>query len=225
MNLNHDIEVRASVKLAGLTDSLRSAFNSISGNYGTLPSPLMAAGGALLGGMAGKGLGIGSLGAGMGAMLGGGMGYAGSNAINQQSLEQEGMDSALMGGVAGGFGANDQTDAAQNQAIIQNSVDLDGIKQMLGLGGMGGQPDMGMGGMDQGMQGMDPSMMGGMQPQDMSGMMSNPNLGGLSQGGAPDQNGIGPQEQEDEEAYKQGSSKFANAVTVAVNKKLAELKK
>lgn len=160
MTLNEAIEKRANEKLAGFMDTFGSMYDSVSGNQGTLPTGLMGLGGAALGGMAGKGLGVGALGTGIGALLGGGMAAAGSNALNMQNTAQDNMDKALINGVSAGLMANDQTDMMQNEAIAQNNMmmgqiidSINGIGSMLMGGGM-----MGAAPMDAGM--MDPGMMG-----------------------------------------------------------------
>lgn len=162
MTLNEAIEKRAAEKLAGFMDNFGSMYDSISGNNGTLSTGLMGLGGAALGGMAGKGLGVGALGTGVGALLGGGMAAAGSNALNMQNAAQDNMDKALINGVSAGLMANDQTDMMQNEAISQNNMmmgqiidSLNGIGSMLMGGGMVGSSPFD--------QGMDPSMMGGME--------------------------------------------------------------
>lgn len=202
MNFNQDVINRANVKLASLTDTLRNAFESITGGQGTMNTPLATAGGTGLGAMAG-GAAFGAPGAIGGGLLGGLLGYGGANAVNQQGAQQMGMDNALAGGLGQGFQMGSQMDEAQNQMIMQNSQDIGSLVQMLG-----GEQDMGMSpGMDQGMDpsmgqgmdpsmgqdfGMDPSMMGqapGMDPsmgmsQDMGGgQPQEPLPGNFQQGG------------------------------------------
>lgn len=241
MSLEHDIEKKANEKIAGLMDTLGDAYDSVSGNLGTLSTPLMGAGGALLGGMAGRGLGMGAVGSGLGALLGGGMGAAGSNAINTQSTTQDTMDKALINGVSAGLLKNDQTDQMQNEVISQNNMmmgqilqSLDGLSQVLG-GGMGMAPE------DPSMEApMDAPMEGppGMGGGPGAGMGMGPGGGaggGFAQmgmgpgGGKMDGSGMPPMQGaplEDEVSNnglgtKQGS--FEEAVVKSASKKLAKL--
>lgn len=143
MSLKHDIEARAMQKLAGIMDGA----GNLMGNGGTLSSPIMAAGGAGIGAMAGKGLGLpGMIG---GGLLGGLMGYSGANAINQQGAIQGANDMALMNGVGGALQTNDMTNMAQSQAIAEQGSAINTlastINSMLGVDtGMGMDPSMGM---------------------------------------------------------------------------------
>ncbi len=171
MSFEQDVQIRANEKIAGLMDTL----GDLIGNNGSLSTPLTALGGAALGGMAGRGLGMGGLGIGLGAALGGALGGVGANAINSQNMYQNMNDAAMINGISAGLNANDQTDMMQNQAIAQTNdtvnqlVDMVGGMMQGGMGMMGGMPPM-----DPSMMGSDPSMMGGMPPMDQGGMMPPP---------------------------------------------------
>ena len=225
MSFEQDVQLRANEKVAGLMDTL----GDLIGNNGSLSTPLTALGGAALGGMAGKGLGMGGLGIGLGAALGGALGGVGANAINSQNMYQNMNDAAMINGISAGLNANDQTDMMQNQAIAQTN---DTVNQLVGIvgdmmqGGMaaGGMmspadPSM-MGGqmppMDPSMgAGMDPSMMGGQMPPMDQGAMMPPPPPSAPMTGQVDNNGLG---------MKQGSyNGFAQDVFNRTNQKLASL--
>jgi len=164
--INNAVEKRANEKLAGIADTLRNAFDYVTGNNGMLPAAGYGIGGAGMGAMAGSRLGTpGMIG---GALLGGAMGYGGANAVNQQGAMQNNMDSALIGGMGAGLGANDQTDQMQDAQIN----DLGQAVNMLGSMIMGGGDpmvqDMSVASSNPAM-GMDPSMAGNGNPG-MNGM-------------------------------------------------------
>lgn len=177
MTIQNDINKRVQEKMAGIMDSV----NGLIGNEGTLSTPLMGLGGAALGGMAGRGLGMGPVGMGLGALLGGGMAGMGSNAINSQNMFQNNTDMALINGISAGLNANDQTDMMQNQAITQTNDAISGITEM--LGSIFGGPEAGMdpmqGGMDPMQGGMDPNMMGAPQGQAPAPMQDETDNNGL----------------------------------------------
>lgn len=190
MSFEHDVHTRAMEKIAfleGLGDMAGNAWDTISGNLGTLSRPLSAIGGAGLGAMAGAGLGTpGMLAGGIAGGLGG---YSIANALNQQSAQQNMVDAAMLEGMGAGLQQNDMTDGAQNQAI--NS-----IIDYLVSSAPPQQPDMGMG---MGMGGMmqDPMMAGGMPPMPPGGMMQDPMMAGAPMppmppagGGNPGLNGM-----------------------------------
>ena len=212
MSFEQDVQLRAHEKMAGLMDTL----GDLIGNNGSLSTPLTALGGAALGGMAGKGLGMGGLGIGLGAALGGALGGVGANAINSQNMYQNMNDAAMINGISAGLNANDQTDMMQNQAIAQTN---DTVNQLVGIVGDMMQGGMAAGGgmlppADPAMMGMDPSMMGAqppMPPMDQGGMMPPPSA---PMSGQVDNNGLG---------MKQGSyNGFLTDVSNRVNQKLAE---
>ena len=211
MSFEQDVQLRAHEKMAGLMDTL----GDLIGNNGSLSTPLTALGGAALGGMAGKGLGMGGLGIGLGAALGGALGGVGANAINSQNMYQNMNDAALINGISAGLNANDQTDMMQNQAIAQTN---DTVNQLVGMVGDMMQSGMGMGGgmmppADPAMMGMDPSMMGAQPPMDQGAMMPPPPPS-APVSGQVDNNGLG---------MKQGSyNGFLTDVSNRVNQKLAE---
>ena len=211
MSFEQDVERRANEKVAGIMDTL----GDLIGNNGSLSTPLTALGGAALGGMAGKGLGMGGLGIGLGAALGGALGGVGANAINSQNMYQNMNDAALINGISAGLNANDQTDMMQNQAIAQTN---DTVNQLVGMVGDMMQSGMGMGGgmmppADPAMMGMDPSMMGAQPPMDQGAMMPPPPPS-APVSGQVDNNGLG---------MKQGSyNGFLTDVSNRVNQKLAE---
>jgi len=210
MSFEQDVQIRANEKVAGLMDTL----GDLIGNNGSLSTPLTALGGAALGGMAGKGLGMGGLGIGLGAALGGALGGVGANAINSQNMYQNMNDAAMINGISAGLNANDQTDMMQNQAIAQTN---DTVNQLVGIVGDMMQGGMAMGGgmmppADPSMMGMDPAMMGGQPPMDQGSMMPPPPSAPMS--GQVDNNGLG---------MKQGSyNGFLIDVSNRVNQKLAE---
>lgn len=190
MSFEQDVQRRANEKVAGIMDTL----GDLIGNNGSLSTPLTALGGAALGGMAGHGLGMGGLGIGLGAALGGALCGVGANAINSQNMYQNMNDAAMINGISAGLNANDQTDMMQNQAIMQTN---DTVNQLVGIVGDMMQGGMAMGGgmlppMD---QGMDPAMMGGQPPMDQGAMMPPPSA---PMAGQVDNNGLG---------MKQGSYK------------------
>jgi len=174
MKINKDIELAANKKIAGIMDSI----GGLLGNEGSVSMPLMGMGGAALGGMAGRGLGMGPIGTGIGALLGGGMAGIGSNAINKQNMFQNNMDMALINGISSGLNANDHTDMQQNHAIAQTNETLNGIMGLLEqvfAPSMAEDPGMGMG-MGMGMEQMPP--MGQMAPPaPMQGQIPNNGLG------------------------------------------------
>ena len=168
MSFEQDVQRRANEKVAGIMDTL----GDLIGNNGSLSTPLTALGGAALGGMAGHGLG--PVGTGIGALLGGTLGGVGANAINSQNMYQNMNDAALINGISAGLNANDQTDMMQNQAIMQTN---DTVNQLVGIVGDMMQGGMAMGGqmpMDSSMMGADPNMMGGQMPMDQGAMMPPP---------------------------------------------------
>jgi hypothetical protein len=172
MSLNSDIEKRAMQKMAGISDTLRSAFDYITGQYGQLPAGAYGAMGAGIGAAAGHGMGMPGMLA--GAAMGGLGGYGTANAINQQGTMQNTMDSAMIGGVGAGFGANDQTDMMQDQQLQQHDQMLGNIMGYLGGGEQAAAP-------------------GGENSVASAGQQPTPNLNGLGQ---PDQQGYGANTQE-----------------------------
>lgn len=174
--LNAHITKRANEKLAGISDTLRNAFDYVTGNNGMLPAGGYGVGAAGLGAMAGSRLGTpGMIG---GALLGGALGYGGANAINQQGVRQDTMDTAIIGGMGAGLGANDQTDAIQNEQIneLGQAVNMLGSMMMGGMDPM--SQDMSMGSAMPDMQGAPPSMTG------------NPGMNGMAGAGSKKQGSV-----------------------------------